>query len=165
MPKIIPLQEQLENFETECFSGDEPNQILRMYNACVEQTKKFVTDSGFSDVVIGLSGGIDSSLVAKIAVDAFGREHVHGMILPGPFTSQDSINDANKLAANLGIEVKTVFINSPYEAFVNSLNSEDEQISDLTSQNIQARCRMIVLMAASNENNWLMLNTANKSEV
>lgn len=165
MPKIIPLKEQLENFEAECFSGDEPNKILRMYNSCVEQTKRFVTDSGFSDVVIGLSGGIDSSLVAKIAVDAFGREHVHGMILPGPYTSQDSINDANKLAENLGIDVKTVFINSAYEAFVNSLNSEDEQISDLTSQNIQARCRMIVLMAASNENNWLMLNTANKSEV
>ena len=77
MPKIIPLKEQLDNFEAECFSGDEPNKILRMYNVCVEQTKKFVADSGFSDVVIGLSGGIDSSLVAKIAVDAFGREHVH----------------------------------------------------------------------------------------
>lgn len=153
MPKIIPLKEQLENFEAECFSGDEPNKILRMYNVCVEQTKKFVTDSGFSDVVIGLSGGIDSSLVAKIAVDAFGREHVHGMILPGPYTSQDSINDANKLCENLGIDVKTVFINSAYEAFVNSLNDEENQISDLTSQNIQARCRMIVLMAASNENN------------
>lgn len=165
MPKIVNLKEQLQNFEAECFSGDEPNQILRKYNACVEQTKKFVNDSGFEDVVIGLSGGVDSSLVAKIAVDAFGKEHVHGLILPGPYTSQDSINDAAKLAENLGIDCKTVFINSAYEAFMNSLVNEEGQVSDLTSQNIQARCRMIITMAYSNENNWLMLNTANKSEV
>ena len=63
MPKIIPLKEQLENFEAECFSGDEPNKILRMYNVCVEQTKKFVIESGFNDVVIGLSGGIDSMML------------------------------------------------------------------------------------------------------
>ena len=153
MPKIVNLKEQLQNFEAECFSGDEPNQILRKYNACVEQTKKFVNDSGFEDVVIGLSGGVDSSLVAKIAVDAFGKEHVHGLILPGPYTSQDSINDAAKLAENLGIDCKTVFINSAYEAFMNSLVNEEGQVSDLTSQNIQARCRMIITMAYSNENN------------
>lgn len=165
MPKIIPLKEQLKNFESECFSGEEPNIILRKYNSCVEQTKTFVNNSGFSDVVIGLSGGIDSSLVAKIAVDAFGKDHVHGMILPGPFSSQESLNDAKKLAENLGIDTKTVFINSVYDSFLSSLNSEDYHISDLTSQNIQARCRMIMCMAMSNENNWLMLNTANKSEV
>lgn len=165
MPKIIPLQTQLKNFEEQCFSGEEPKIILRKYNACVEQTKNFVTKAGFKDVVIGLSGGIDSSLVAKICVDAFGKDHVHGLILPGPYSSQTSINDAKKLAENLGIETQTIFINSAYEAFVNSLNTEEKHISDLTSQNIQARCRMIYIMAASNENGWLMLNTANKSEV
>ena len=153
MPKIIPLKEQLKNFEADCFSGDEPNKILRKYNMCVEQTKQFVTDSGFTDVVIGLSGGIDSSLVAKIAVDAFGKEHVHGVILPGPYTSQDSINDAKKLAENLGIDSKTVFINSAYEAFMKSFSENGTEASDLTSQNIQARCRMIMIMAFSNENN------------
>lgn len=165
MPKIIPLKTQLKSFEDECFSGEEPKVILRKYNACVEQTKDFVTKAGFSDVVIGLSGGIDSSLVAKIAVDAFGKEHVHGMILPGPYTSQNSINDAKKVAENLSIEYKTVFINSAYEAFVNSLKDGENQVSDMTSQNIQARCRMIAIMATSNEYGWLMLNTANKSEV
>lgn len=165
MPKIVPLKSQLKAFENACFSGAEAKKILQNYNLCVEQTKKFVHGAGFSDVVIGLSGGIDSSLVAKMAVDAFGKEHVHGIILPGPYSSQASLNDAKKLAENLGISCMTYFINSAYDAFVNTLNSEGNQISDLTSQNIQARCRMIILMAASNENNWLMLNTANKSEV
>ena len=165
MPKIIPLREQLTKFEEECFTGKEPNEILRKYNACVEQTKQFVGDSGFSDVVIGLSGGIDSALVAKIAVDAFGKEHVHGVLLPGPYSSQESLNDAKKLAENLGIDTKTIFINSAYEAVVNNLRESGEEVSDLTSQNIQARLRMTNIMAISNEYNWLMLNTANKSEV
>lgn len=165
MPKIIPLKEQLEAFEAECFSGAEANKILRMYNSCVEQTKKFVHNSGFEDVVIGLSGGIDSSLVAKIALDAFGKDHVHGVILPGPYTSQDSINDAKKLSENLGIDYQIIFINSSYEAVVNAFNSCETNISDMTSQNIQARLRTIMIMALSNENNWLMLNTSNKSEV
>lgn len=169
MPKIIPLSEQLENFKEQCFSGDESKKILRMYNACVEQTKDFVNKAGFSDVLIGLSGGVDSSLVAKIAVDAFGKDHVHGMILPGPYSSQSSITDAKKLASNLEIDLITTFINSSYENISDTLNSnlenDGESLSDLSSQNIQARLRMIMLMAMSNQKSWLLLNTANKSEV
>ena len=143
---------------------------MRIYNSCVEQTKNFVSDCGFSDVVIGLSGGIDSSLCAVIAKDALGAEHVHGVILPGPFSSKGSEKDAKALAENLGIDIKTVSIDNPYTTCVKTLNktivdSDSENISDLTSQNIQARLRMIMIMAISNENNWLMLNTANKSEV
>lgn len=165
MPKIVPLQEQLVNFEKECFDGEEPKRILRNYNSCVEQTKNFVNDNGFSDVVIGISGGIDSALVSKIAVDAFGKEHVHGVILPGPYSSQDSLRDAKLLCKVLGIEEKTIFINSAYESFMETLKNSEDEVSDLTSQNVQARCRMIILMALSNEHNWFMLNTANKSEV
>ncbi|MDO5328955.1 MAG: NAD(+) synthase [Coriobacteriia bacterium] len=170
MPKILPLDKQLENFEQECFTGKDAKRILRAYNACVDQTQDFVKKSGFSDVAIGLSGGVDSSLVAKIAVDAFGAEHVHGIILPGPYSSQESMQDAKQLVENLGISTNTMFINSAYEAIVNSLNlaefpADDVKIKDITSQNIQSRLRMIVLMAASNEYNWLLLNTANKSEV
>lgn len=152
MPKIVPLNKQLEDFKLQCFDGSDAKRILRNYNSCVEQTKKFVCDSGFSDVVIGISGGVDSALVAKIAVDAFGKEHVHGVVLPGPYTSQESIRDANELIQNLEIDSKTVFINSAYQAFVDAMKNSKEEISDLTSQNIQARCRMIILMAMSNNN-------------
>lgn len=170
MPKIIPLKEQLKNFENDCFKGDEPRQILQKYNACIEQTKMFVNKSGFSDVVIGVSGGIDSALVTLIAVEAFGKDHVHAMIIPGPYSSQDSINDAKALTKNLEIDTHTIFINSSYETIVDTLDKylpkqDSDKVLDLTSQNVQARIRMIMIMAASNENNWLMLNTSNKSEV
>lgn len=165
MPKITPLKKQLEEFEKVCFSGDESRKILQMYNVCVEQTKKFVTSSGFNDVVIGLSGGIDSSLVAKIAVDALGNSHVHGVILPGPYTSQQSIQDATQLAKNLEINCTTVFINSTCQAVESALKQAGSDVSDLTMQNIQARSRMMMIMALSNQNNWMMLNTGNKSEV
>lgn len=169
MPKIIDLNTQLKNFTDSCFTGEEAKTILRMYNSCVEQTKKFVQNARFSDVLIGLSGGIDSSLVAKIAVDAFGKEHVHGMFLPGPYTSEESIKDAKLLADNLDIDTSTVFINSSYDLICELVNNsalmDEKEISDLTSQNIQSRLRMLILMAASNEKNWLLLNTANKSEV
>lgn len=170
MPKIIPLNEQLENFEKECFTGQDAKRILRGYNACVDQTHEFVKKSGFSDVVIGLSGGVDSALVAKIAVDALGKDHVHGVLLPGPYSSQESMQDAKKLAENLGINVNTAFINSAYEAIIKTLEladfpANDVNVKDITSQNVQARLRMIILMATSNEYGWLLLNTANKSEV
>lgn len=158
MPKIIPLKEQIIEFEKQCFSGADSKRILSMYNSIVSQTRDFVKGAGFEDVVIGLSGGIDSSLVASIAVDALGNDHVHGILLPGPYTSQDSINDAKTLAENLQIDTKTIFIDSVYESVVASLqqakiNGKKKEIADLTSQNIQARCRMIMIMAVSNEKN------------
>lgn len=170
MPKIVPINEQLKQFEKDCFSGRDAKRIISAYNLCVEKTKKFVTDSGFDDVLIGLSGGVDSSLVAKIAVDAFGAKHVHGLLLPGPYSSQQSLQDANLLADTLGIKTRTLFISSAYESIINTLDlayigKSKGSVSDLSKQNIQARCRMIMLMAVSNEYNWLLLNTSNKSEV
>lgn len=170
MPQIISLKDQLKKFERECFAGTEPQQILAKYNSCVEQTKNFMKNCPSDHVVIGLSGGIDSALVASIAVDALGADNVHGVILPGPYSSQDSLNDAKELAENLSISTHTIFINSSYDSVVGCLNESKfskskDGMQDLTQQNIQARLRMLLIMAFSNEHGWIMLNTSNKTEV
>lgn len=135
------------------------------YLLCVEALKEYVEGAGFTDVVIGLSGGMDSSLVAVMCVDAFGAEHVHGVMLPGPYSSGHSVEDAQELAGNLGIEVCTVSICEPYEAFENALaNACGGVLSGLAAENTQARCRMVCLMALSNAHGWLLVNTGNKSE-
>jgi NAD+ synthase (glutamine-hydrolysing) len=125
----------------------------------------YVGKNGFSDVVIGLSGGIDSAVTAALAVDALGAEHVHGVLMPGPYSSQGSVDDAVALAANLGIETLTLPITKPLEAFC-ELSREvlGQEGSSLARQNIQARIRTIHLMHLSNTFGWLLLNTGNKSE-
>lgn len=170
MPAIISLKDQLKKFEQECFAGPQAQKILAQYNTCVNQTKDFIADCPSDHVVIGLSGGIDSALVACIAVDAVGKNNVHAVILPGPYSSQASINDAKELADNLDIDTHTIFINSAYDSVVASLNEskfgkEQNSMQDLTQQNIQARLRMLYIMAFSNEYGWIMLNTSNKTEV
>ena len=138
---------------------------LEMYDACTAALGSFLRDAGFSEVVIGLSGGMDSSLVAVMAADALGAAHVHGVMLPGPYSSESSIDDAEALAANLGIEVRTVSICEPFEAFESVLaRACGGALSGLAAENTQARCRMVCLMALSNAHGWLMLNTGNKSE-
>lgn len=138
---------------------------LAMYDACTDALGAFVRDAGFADVVIGLSGGMDSSLVAVMAADAFGADHVHGVMLPGPYSSESSIVDAEALAANVGIAVCSVSICEPFEAFGHVLaRACGGALSGLAAENTQARCRMVCLMALSNAHGWLMLNTGNKSE-
>lgn len=136
-----------------------------IYGVCVSALKQFVGKAGFTEVVIGLSGGIDSSVVAVMAVDAFGAENVHGVLLPGPFSSKDSVDDALALAGNLGIDTMTFSINGAYEAFSSEFeNVTGKALEGLASENTQARCRMVYLMALSNSEGWMMLNTGNKSE-
>ena len=138
---------------------------LEMYDACTAALGDFVRGAGFSDVVIGLSGGMDSSLVAAMAVDALGAASVHGVLLPGPYSSESSIDDAEALAANLGIEARTISICEPFEAFESVLaRACGGELSGLAAENTQARCRMTCLMALSNAWGWLVLNTGNKSE-
>ncbi len=138
---------------------------LEMYDACTAALGDFVRGAGFSDVVIGLSGGMDSSLVAAMAVDALGAASVHGVLLPGPYSSESSIDDAEALAANLGIEARTISICEPFEAFESVLaRACGGALAGLAAENTQARCRMVCLMALSNTYGWLMLNTGNKSE-
>lgn len=136
-----------------------------MYRICTDELRDFVTGAGFADVVIGLSGGIDSSVVAVMAVDALGAGHVHGVLLPGPYSSEHSIVDAEELACNVRIDVRTVSICEPFEAFERVLASAcGGELSGLAAENTQARCRMVCLMALSNAHGWMMLNTGNKSE-
>lgn len=137
----------------------------KIYEHCVDSLARFVHGAGFEDVVIGLSGGIDSSLVAVMAVDALGNEHVHGLLLPGPYSSADSIEDALELSRNLKIEHRTISIKEPYEAFAHVISEAiGDALGGLAAENTQARCRMICLMALSNMRGWMMLNTGNRSE-
>lgn len=135
------------------------------YQACVDALAAYAKGIGFSQVVIGLSGGIDSSVTAVMAVDAFGAKNVHGVLLPGPYSTGHSIDDALTLAENLGIESHTVSICEPFEAFEQVIRkSYKEKLEGLASENTQARCRMVILMALSNANRWMLVNTGNKSE-
>ena len=142
-----------------------PMQVGEQYHACVDGLAAFMEGVGFSDAVIGLSGGIDSSLVAVMAVDALCAEHVHGVLLPGPYSSKHSVTDAQELADNLGTSVQTVSICEPFESFERVLaRACGGKLKGLAAENAQARCRMVCLMALSNTYGWMVLNTGNKSE-
>jgi NAD+ synthase (glutamine-hydrolysing) len=137
-----------------------------VYNALVVGTSDYVNKNGFKNMVIGLSGGIDSSLVAAVATDAFGRERVKGLFMPSPYTSKESREDAFGLADNLGIEIIEVPISEILQTYLGVLGKHFEGLSaDITEENIQARIRGNILMAFSNKFNWLVLTTGNKSEM
>ena len=141
-------------------SGDD-----ELYEALVVGTRDYCRKNGFSDVVIGLSGGIDSTLVACIAVDALGAEHVHGVAMPSRYSSDHSLCDAEALAKNLGIDMRTISIEPAFAAYMDMLDpSFDGRQPGLTWENVQSRCRGQILMALSNEFGWMVLTTGNKSE-
>ena len=140
--------------------------IDRMHTALVVGTRDYITKNGFTDVVIGLSGGIDSSIVAAIAVDALGAEHVHGVAMPSRYSSQGSLDDAAALAANLGIDHRVISIEPAFGAYLGMLQPSFEgRDQDLTEENLQSRCRGTTLMALSNKFGWMVLTTGNKSEM
>ena len=141
-------------------SGDD-----ELYEALVVGTRDYCHKNGFSDVVIGLSGGIDSTLVACIAVDALGAEHVHGVAMPSRYSSDHSLSDAEALAKNLDIDMRTISIEPAFAAYMDMLDpSFDGRQPGLTWENAQSRCRGQILMALSNEFGWMVLTTGNKSE-
>jgi NAD+ synthase/NAD+ synthase (glutamine-hydrolysing) len=136
------------------------------YAALVLGTRDYVHKCGFSRAVIGLSGGIDSALVACIAVDALGKENVTGIGLPGPYSSAGSIDDARALASNLGIRYEIVPITPMFEKFSESMEPIFAgKPPDITEENMQSRLRGNVLMAISNKFQSLVLTTGNKSEL
>lgn len=140
--------------------------IERMYDALVLGTRDYVHKNGFSDVVIGLSGGIDSSIVAAIAVDALGVDHVHGVAMPSRYSSQGSLDDAERLAKNLGIDHRVISIEPAFASYLEMLApSFAGRDPDLTEENLQSRCRGMTLMGLSNKFNWMVLTTGNKSEM
>ncbi len=137
-----------------------------IYAALVLGTRDYVHKNGFTDVVVGLSGGIDSSLVATIAADALGPDAVHGVSMPSRFTSDASNTDAGELAARLGIDYRSVPIEPAHLAMTSMLaTSFAGSQPGLAEENIQSRLRGIVLMALSNKFGWLVLTTGNKSEL
>jgi len=137
-----------------------------VYSALVLGTRDYVRKNGFSEVVVGLSGGVDSSLVATIAADALGPQAVHGVSMPSRFTSAASGADAAELAKRLGIDYRTVPIEPAHEAVLAMLApSFAGKPAGLAEENVQSRLRGLVLMALSNKFGWLVLTTGNKSEL
>ncbi len=136
------------------------------YHAMVMGLRDYCTKSGFEKVVLGLSGGIDSALVAVIASDAIGSANVRSIMLPSPYTSQTSLIDATDLVENLGCKSDTLPINDSLKAIDKTLSSTFEgRKIDLTEENIQSRLRGLLLMAVSNKFGEMLLTTGNKSEV
>jgi len=136
------------------------------YRALVLGTSDYVRKNCFKGVVVGLSGGIDSSLVATIATDAIGRENVKGLFMPSKYTSQESREDAFGLAANLGIDIRELSIDDILSSYLSVLSKDFKgRKEDTTEENLQARIRGNLLMAFSNKFGWLVLTTGNKSEM
>jgi len=141
------------------------SQEEEVLKALVTGTRCYVLNNGFQKVVVGLSGGIDSALTATIAVLALGKESVVGVTMPSRFTSPQSLNDARKLADNLGIRLMEIPIEPIQEAYLASLEPYFAGLDpDVTEENLQARIRGNLLMALSNKFGWLVLTTGNKSE-
>lgn len=146
--------------------GPTPSEEASVYGALVCGVKDYVKKCGFSQVVLGLSGGIDSALTAAVAVDALGADNVLGVAMPSQYSSDGSYNDAEALARNLGCRFEEVPIKELYYTFKSSLAPIFGEIEeDVTEQNLQARIRGTLLMALSNKYNRLLLTTGNKSEM
>jgi NAD+ synthase (glutamine-hydrolysing) len=140
--------------------------VAEVYEALVLGLCDYVTKNGFQKVVVGLSGGIDSSIVATLAVDALAKENVIGVFMPSRYTSQESEIDATKLAENMGISMLNIPVDGVYRAYLTAFEPFFGELrEDITEENIQARIRGNILMALSNKFGWLVLTTGNKSEM
>src|SRR5207248_8414889 len=164
------FEEDLVLFDSATLSGDmhppTEEHDASGYAALVLGTRDYVRKCGFSKAIIGLSGGIDSAITAVIAVDALGSDNVLGVSMPGPYSSQGSIDDAHELAENLKIRFESVPITNIFNGYLKALAAVFQGLpADLTEENLQARIRGSVLMALSNKLNALVLATSNKSEM
>lgn len=164
------FEEDLVLVDTETLTGDHheshPDECDAAYQALVLGTRDYIRKCGFERVIIGLSGGIDSSLIAAIAVDAVGKENVLGVGMPGPYSSEHSVTDARDMARNLGIRFELIPIRDQYQAFLGVLEPlfHDGEVG-VTEENLQSRLRGVTLMALSNKWGALVLTTGNKSEL
>ena len=164
------FEEDLIYFDSDKLTGEVHEQIegeeATVYSALVLGTRDYVRKCQFKQVIIGLSGGIDSALTAAIAVDALGPENVTGVGMPGPYSSQGSIDDARALAKNLGIRFELLCITEPFESYRKTLKNVFAGCKeDTTEENIQSRIRGGLLMAMSNKFGAIVLSTGNKSEL
>lgn len=144
----------------------EPEELDAVYNALVLGVRDYVSKAGFNGVVLGLSGGIDSALTLAVAVDALGADQVEVVLMPSRYTADMSNEDAAEQARNLGVDYRTIPIEPAFNAFLGMLKEEFAGLPmDVTEENIQARCRGIILMAISNKSGRMLLTTGNKSEM
>ena len=145
----------------------EQNDLADIYQALVLGVKDYVEKNGFKGVLIGLSGGVDSALTLAIAADAVGADKVRAVMMPSRYTADMSFEDAESEASKLGVQYQIISIEQPFEAFLETLEEpllKGTQV-DATEENIQARCRGIMLMAISNKTGYMVLTTGNKSEM
>jgi NAD+ synthase (glutamine-hydrolysing) len=168
--KADSFAEDLICFDSEKRTGDNrwerEDKMHSVYNALVLGTRDYVKKCGFSKVVIGLSGGIDSAVTAAIAVDALGKDNVTGIGMPSQLSSDHSVGDAKKLAENLGIKFELIPIQGIVTAYTETtLTHADWVIQNLAYENLQARVRGCLLMSYSNSSGALVLTTGNKSEL
>jgi NAD+ synthase (glutamine-hydrolysing) len=164
------FEEDLIYFDSATLTGEMHEQIAgddaSAYAALVLGTRDYMHKCGFHKAIVGLSGGIDSALTAVIAADSVGPENVIGVGMPGPYSSQGSIDDARALAKNLGIRFELLSINAAYEAYRQTLQPVfTGKKEDVSEENIQSRARGTLLMALSNKFGAIVLSTGNKSEL
>jgi len=164
------FEEDLVLFDADAGTGeiheDFTDECEAVYQALVLGTRDYMRKCGFSRVLIGLSGGIDSSLTAAIAVEAVGRENVTGVGMPGPYSSEGSVTDAREMAGRLGIRFEMASIRDVYNGFIQELSPLFAgRAPDVTEENLQSRLRGVTLMALSNKTGALVLTTGNKSEL
>ena len=168
--QALAFEEDLVLFDTDTGEGEiheQPKQEIEYaYRALVTGTRDYVRKCGFKKVLVGLSGGVDSAVVASIAVAALGAENVLGVSMPGPFSSEGSKTDASALARNLGIEFLTLPISEVFDAYRSALKPAfGRRKEDVAEENVQARIRGNYLMALSNKFGSMVLSTGNKSEL
>jgi NAD+ synthase (glutamine-hydrolysing) len=144
----------------------EPDSDALVYQVLVQGVRDYINKNGFRGVVLGLSGGIDSALTVAVAVDALGADRVEAVMMPFRYTSSMSLEDAEAEARALGIQYDVISIEPLYDSFMQQLASQFEGLNpDTTEENLQARCRGVLLMAISNKKGYLVLTTGNKSEI
>jgi len=162
-PVVVELGESVDSTQSSLGGEIVPfdGHVEQMRRALVLALHDYVGKNGFGEVVLGLSGGIDSALVATLAVDALGPEHVHCVSMPSRYSSEGTRSDARRLAENLGCDFREVAIEDIVTAFHAALDGLD----GLAAENLQARIRGTMLMALSNTHGWLVLATGNKSEL
>jgi NAD+ synthase (glutamine-hydrolysing) len=162
----IPEPDHRAGAELSCAINQIPDSIDEVYRALVLGTRDYLRKNGFTKAVLGLSGGIDSALVAAIAVEAVGKDNVLSVTMPSPFSSPEGLDDAHSVARNLGIEILQVPITDLFKAYKIALKPHFvNRPEDITEENLQARIRGNILMAISNKLGHIVLTTGNKSEM